>query len=871
MVTARPACGRTRSVTAGHYSGPVRRLPRWLLFPAIVVVLALVVLPPLAVTSARQSFPQVDGQLTLPGLSAPVEVLRDAKGVPHLYADNPEDLFEAQGFVHAQDRFYEMDFRRHLAAGRLSELYGASQVKTDAYVRTLGWRRVAEQELRLLSSSTRRYLDAYAAGVNSYLRGRSPADLSLEYRLLGAQGLRAAPEEWTAADSLSWLKVMAWQLGSNIDSETSRAQAQAKFGVSRANALYPEHPLEGLDPILSRGDVVGRSFDPTATAAHQRPAVPGLGRADFRAADGVLSRASAVDEALPDVFGADGAAGEVGSNSFVVAGSRTASGQALLANDPHLAASIPSTFAQVGLHCRTVSAACPFDVSGFSLASMPGVVIGHNARIAWGMTTSYADVQDLYLEQVRADTVRRGEAYEPLTLRTEEIRVRGEDQPRALRIRSSRHGPLLSDVSDQLQQMGAQQATPGSEGYAVAVGWTGSTPGRSMDALFGLNRAGNFEQFRAAAARLSAPSQNLLYADVDGNIGYQLPGDIPRRGRGDGQLPSPGWDSRYDWTGTIPFAQLPYAYNPPSGYLVAANQQVVGRQYPYPLGSEYSYGWRSQEIRDRLDDAPPLTLDAAEQIFYDDTVRVAGTVVPALLKVKVDDAWVAEGQRTLVGWDYSADADSAAAAYFNVVLHNVLKLTFRDELPQDQWPRGGDRWYAVVAGLLDEPDNAWWDDVSTPDRVERRDDILLAAMVSARREITSLMSRDPDGWRWGRLHQVRLENQTLGRSGIGAVEALFNRGRYPVDGGPATVNAMSYDDTVGYAVTTAPTMRMLVDLGDLDASRWVNQSGVSGHAFSPHYDDQTELWATNRTWTFASSRPAVDAATVDRLRLVPGG
>jgi penicillin amidase len=205
------------------------------------------------------------------------------------------------------------------------------------------------------------------------------------------------------------------------------------------------------------------------------------------------------------------------------------------------------------------------------------------------------------------------------------------------------------------------------------------------------------------------------------------------------------------------------------------------------------------------------------------------------------------------------------------VLHNVLKQTIRDELPEAQWPKGGDRWYAVVNGLLDEPRSPWWDDRTTPDRVEQRDDILLAAMTSARREITSLMSRDPSGWQWGRLHQVRLRNSTLGTSGIGPVEALFNRGRYPVGGGPATVNAMSYDDTVGYAVTVAPTMRMLVDLGDLDASRWVNQSGVSGHAFSRHYDDQTELWATNRMLPFVSSRAAVAAGPVTRLELVPGG
>ena len=856
----------------------MRRLPRWLLFPAIVLVLGAVALPFVAVSTVRQSFPQLSGSMTVPGLSGPVEVLRDSFGVPQVYADNPEDLFEAQGFVHAQDRFYEMDFRRHLAAGRLSELYGKSQVETDAYVRTLGWRRTAEAELALLSSSTRRYLDAYAAGVNSYLRGRSASDLSLEYALLGVRGERYTPEEWTAADSVSWLKVMAWQLGSDLNLETARAQATAEVGPTRAAFLFPEHPLPGYDPILSSGDVVGEEFDPDARAQSGRPAVPGLSRVELRAASGSLADAAAATRAIAEVLDTEAASSEIGSNSFAVAGSRTASGQAILGNDPHLATSIPSTFAQVGLHCRTVSTACPFEVSGFSLASVPGVVIGHNAQVAWGMTTSYADVQDLYVEQLQGDTARHGDAFEPLTVRSEEIRVRGEDQPRVLRVRSTRHGPLLSDISGQLQRLSADpSAIPGSTGpasgpstYGISVAWAGAQPGRTMDALLRLDQATDFDQFRAALALLSAPSQNFLYADAAGHIGYQLPGAIPLRGRGNGRTPAPGWDERFDWRGRIPFAQLPFTYDPPSGYLVAANQQVVGRQYPYPLGSEYSYGWRSQQISDRLADAGPLTLDDAERIFYDDTVRVAADLVPALLRVKVEDAWVAEGQRTLVGWDYRAPADSAAAAYFFVVLHNILKLAIRDELPEEQWPSGGDRWYAVVAELLEEPDNSWWDDVTTPG-VEQRDDILLAAMTSARKEITSLMARDPGGWQWGRLHRVRLANQTLGSSGVGVVESLFNRGRFAVGGGPGVVNAMGFDDTEGYAVTTGPTMRMLVDLGDLDASRWVNQSGVSGHAFGPNYDDQTALWVGGQMWPFVTSRVAVEERTKDRLELTPGG
>jgi penicillin amidase len=847
----------------------VRRIPRWPIFTAIVLVLALGGLSSVGIATVRTSFPRTSGRLMVPGLKGQVDVLRDSFGVPNIYADNPEDLFLAQGYVQAQDRFFEMDFRRHLAAGRLSELFGKSQLETDAYVRTLGWRRVAEQELALVAPSTRRYLDAYAAGVNAYIEGRTASELSLEYSLLRLQGLQYRPEPWTAADSVAWIKVMAWDLASNLDEESERAIITGKLGAGRAASLFPPYPLDDFAPILRRGDVVGKAFDPSASKGSARPLPDGLSDDQLRRASGALEGVAKINRTIPHVLRSGSGAGATGSNSWAVAGSGTASGHAILSNDPHLSTSIPSIFAQVGLHCRVLSKACPFDVSGFSLASVPGVVIGKNTKIAWGLTTSYVDAQDLFLEDVRGDTVREGDSYVPLRVITEQIRVR-DDQPRTIRIRSSRHGPLLSDVDQRLQQVSASRSDPSVAPYGVSLSWTALQPGHTMDALLAINQAQNFKEFRAAAALLGAPSQNLLYADTAGNIGYQLAGTVPLRLKGNGTKPSPGWDSSYGWRGTVPFAKLPYVENPPSGFLVAANQQVIGAQYPYPLGSAYSYGWRSQEIIDKLHDAPPLTMDDGEQIFYDDTIRFAADLVPILLKIKVSDPWVVEGQRTLVGWDYSATADSAAAAYFNVVCHNILKLTFRDELPQDLWPSGGDRWYAVLSILIKQPKDPWWDDVNTTDKIETRDDILLAAMINARKEITSLMARDTDEWQWGKLHTVRLQNPTLGTSGIAPIENLFNRGHYPVGGGPAAVNAMGYDDRTGYTVTDGPAMRMLIDLGDLDASRWVNQSGVSGHAFHPHYDDQTELWANQQLWPFVSSQRAVEARSEVRQELLPG-
>lgn len=852
------------------------RKPRWLLFAALVVVLALVGLAGVSVATVRRAFPQTDGEISLAGLTTPVEVIRDRWGVAHIYADTAQDLFEGQGYVHAQDRFYEMDVRRHITAGRLSELFGASQVETDTFIRTLGWRRVAEQELQLQSASTRRYLDAYADGVNAYLQSHTPADISLEYSLLGLQGLDYTPEPWTAVDSLAWLKAMAWDLGANMDREVDTSLLLATVGPDQTADLWPSYPVEGFDPIVTSGALRGGAFDPEASGSN-RSLPEGLARTDAGAYEKALRTVARRLDRLPTVVADRSVDGATGSNSWVVSGDRTASGKPILANDPHLATSMPSTFTQVGLHCRTVSKACPFEVTGYSFSGLPGVVIGRNADIAWGLTTSYVDVQDLYLEQVRGDTVRVGDAYTPLQVRTEEIAVRGEDAPRTIRIRSSAHGPLLSDASPQLRQVGTDAAGEGNDAYAVSLAWTGLQPNRTMDALLRIDVASDFTEFRSAAKLLATPSQNLVYADTDGTIGYQLPGAIPVRGRGDGDTVSPGWDPDFDWLGLIPFEELPWSENPSDGYLVTANNQIIGKDYPRHLGSTYSYGWRSQQIIDALEANPQITMSQNLALQTDETVRFADVLVPRLLKLKVADSpttpasWVEEGQQTLVGWDYSATRDSAAAAYFFVVVHNILERTFRDQMPPELWPTGGDRWNAVLAELMADPDNEWWDDVRTEDVREKRDDVLRASMTDARKELTSLISRDTAGWEWGKLHRVTLRHQTLGSSGIRPIERLFNRGDWAVGGGPAVVNAMAFDDVAGYGVTAGPTMRMVVDLDEMDNSQWINQSGTSGHAFHPNYDDQAPLWVNGDTVRWVAGRDAVEGLAEHRLTLVPTG
>jgi penicillin G amidase len=842
----------------------------YLLYTAIVVVVVMVSASVFAVVTVRRSFPQLDGELSVIGLQGRVEVLRDSHGIPQIYADHAADLFFGQGYVQAQDRFYEMDFRRHLTAGRLAELVGEDAVDTDEFVRTLGWRDVAQREFERLRPATQRYLESYSAGVNAYIEGKSAGELSLEYTMLSVTGPDYAPEPWTPVDSLSWLKAMAWDLRGNMEDEIDRVLATQELSPADVEELYPAYPYARHDPIVT-GEIRDGRFQAGSGPASQPSA-------DTRLTSGAVEALRDVRtavERVPDLFGSgDG----LGSNSWVVSGEHTETGAPLLANDPHLAPSMPGVWYQMGLHCNEVTPACPFDVSGFTFAGMPGVIIGHNARIAWGLTTMYSDVTDLYLEDVNetAGTYRYGSRRLPLRTRTEEIQVAGEDQPVEVTIRSTRHGPLLSDVDDDIADVGRTTTaalTGGADApsYEVALRWTALQPGRTMDAIFGINQAGDWESFRSAARFLDVPSQNLVYADVDGHIGYQAPGRVPVRRLGDGRWPAFGWDPRYDWVRDVPYRKLPSVLDPDEGYIVTANQAVTGPDYPYLLTSDSAYGYRSARIEELLTDDSEITVTDTTEIQRDTYNANAERLVPYLRGIRLPPGYYRSGQRLLQGWDFTQPADSGAAAYFNVVWRDLLALTFHDQLPEATWPDGGERWFEVVSTILDEPDSAWWDDIETDEVQETRDDILRQAMLDARDDLTMLQARDSDEWSWGHIHELRLENATLGTSGVGVVEWMFNRGEYEVGGGGGTVDATSWDAAEGFEVTAAPSMRMVVDLANLDESRWIQLTGQSGHAYHDNYTDQTELWADGETLAWPYTRDAVEAATDHELVLQSSG
>ena len=832
-----------------------------------IVVLALIAIGFVTYT-AQRSFPQLSGEVKADGLEAEVTVQRDALGIPTITADSSHDLFFAQGYVHAQDRFWEMDFRRHVTSGRLSEMFGESQLGTDKFLRTLGWHDIAEQEVDALDATQRAYYDAYADGVNAYLADHQGPDASFEYAVLGLQNADYEIEPWTPADSVAWLKAMAWDLRSNIESETERAVLAPDFTEAEIGQLYPGYPFD-RNPVIV----------PEISAVPAVGTAPDLTETDAATAAVEWTEVGSVVEAVGELVGDTGEG--IGSNSWVVSGSVTDTGMPLLANDPHLGASLPSVWHQIQLKCSAVSEECPFDVAGFGFSGLPGVVIGHNERIAWGFTNLTTDVTDLYLEKVEGDSYWYDGALVPLEMHIETFKVAGSEDVQ-LEVRSTVNGPIVSGLTDDFTSI-AEQPFVGTGGTvtpppadapagetAVSLRWTALQPGTTASAIFALNTAKDFDDFRAAASLFDVPAQNLIYADVDGNIGYQTPGKLPIRGAGDGSMPQPGWDSAYAWKGYIPFEELPVSYNPTEGYIVTANNAIVGQDYTYPLTRDWDYGWRAARITELIERAiaqGPVTADDLNAIQADNYSFIGMRLTAAYADVTTGDDETDAALALLQEWDAQNNADSAAAAYANVLWDTLAENVFVDGRENAAPLTGQGRQFLVVDTMLDDETSPWWTNEQLG--VDGMADMLKRSAIDAYERLVDAQGDNPARWNWGSLHALPLENESFGQSGIAPIEWLFNRGPFPVGGGSSVVNATGWDLGASFATVTVPSMRMIIDLSDFDASRWNQLTGQSGHAFHTNYTDQVASWQKAELTPWAFSSKAVAAATTDTLVLMP--
>ncbi|MEX2011594.1 MAG: penicillin acylase family protein, partial [Chloroflexota bacterium] len=743
----------------------------------------------------------------------------------------------------------------------------------------------AERDLAALSPGPRAALDAYAAGVNAFLDDHR-GSLGLAFVVTGLQSGKGGPtgydpEPWTALDSAAWQKVQSWNLGGNFDEEVFRMLADARLGdPARTNELFPAYPASA--PVITGSDAFAAG-DPLP-AADEPASSTQLALDDNQAAAWrEVAGRSAAALRIAGLAAGDTLAGDdgIGSNNWVVAPSRSATGGALLANDPHLGLGMPSVWYMNGLHCRNVTEACPFDVVGVSFPGLPAVVLGHNARIAWGATNVDPDVQDLFVELPDPANpgryIYKGES-RPFTVRSEVIRVAGAD-PEVLEIRETVHGPILNDVDERLK-----------DAPLLALQWaaTSGVDG-TFESVFRLNTAGTFAEFREAMRSYGTPSQNFVYADADGHIGYQLPGAIPiRRGGANGLRPVPGDGGLYDWRRDIPFEDLPWQLDPASGWIVTANNAPTGPGYGRYLGAGWDPGDRAAVILDRLEklSADGLTTDEMAGIQADTEVLRARRIVPKLAGA---EPTTADGKALLElvqGWDFTCGEDSAGCAAYLAFELRLLGAIFDDDLgllARDYV--GGTASWQLLERLLDDPGSAWWDDPRTPSVRETAGAILGAALDRASRELRDLMG-EPSTWRWGRLHTITFREETLGMSGIGPLEAYFNRGAVPVAGAAGAVNNNYYRtdrvyadpyhpgyEPVGlgevFAVTNGPSYRLTIDMSHLDGARIIQSTGQSGNPFDAHYGDLIETWRTGKAVPLLFTRAAVEATADATLTLTP--
>ncbi len=744
----------------------------------------------------RSAAPQRTGTVALPGLSAAVEIRRDSLDVPHIRAASAEDLFFAQGWVHAQDRLWQMELFRRVAQGRLAEILGPGLVDTDRFLRTIGLWRAAQAQQATVSPATMRLLQAYADGVNAWLTHHHGA-LPPEFLVL-----RFSPEPWTPLHSLAIEKVMAWDLSSwGISAAATRAART--LGEERARQLVPAYPEWG----------------PTILDLPQVPEVPQTAAA--------LLDAASITHA---------------SNAWVIGGARTRSGRPILANDMHLSLRAPSVWYLAALHGGG------YDVAGMTLPGVPFVVAGHNRAIAWGYTNASLDDIDFFVERVDPEDSSRymtPAGSEPFQVIQESIPVRGRDQPILFAVRVTRHGPILTDVTD-----------PQSRG-PLALRWAGLDPSHTIDAIPAFDLAGDWDDFLTAVRAFDDPHQNVVFADTAGDFGYAMGGRIPLRGNGrlPPLLPVPGWTGEWDWNGWVPFEQHPQVRNPPQGFVVTANNRQVAGEAADRISQYWEQPYRAARIRALILETDSIDAPAVQHMQLDVHDMRAERYRP-LAATLARRAGLPAVARALIDWDLRASSDSHGAALF-YAWYELLDRRLR----------------AVIAGRAADISlprsalNAMLDAAAVPG-IDDGHAVFDSAALGAMRAADSLVADR----NWGALHHVYAQH-ALDASHLLDRLLHLNVGGGPGDGSPTTVNVSDYPaGSMPVRAAYGPSERHVVDMANVDgAGGFILPTGESGLPFDAHYRDQWNPWHNGGLWRIPLEWSAAVARSVHTLTLQPAG
>jgi len=807
----------------------------WALCALAVLVLGI------TVVYGYRALPRTQGSLHLAGAAAELRIERDAEGIPTVHAASEHDAHFGLGVVHAQDRLWQLETHRRIAAGRLAEVFGPSALETDRFLRALGVRRAAAAQWQQLPAASKAALQAYADGINAVLRDGGQARPP-EMLILGL-----TPEPWDPVDSLAWALMMAWDLGGNWTTELLRLRLALQMPVARINELLPPYP--GEQPLAT-----------TDYAALYR---------GLKLDGGAVATAWQRLEQIAPESGVQG----VGSNNWVLAGSRSSTGRPLLANDPHLRLSTPALWYFARLVVDGAASGLP--VAGATLPGLPGVVLGQNTRIAWGYTNTAPDVQDLYLEQLDpqdATRYRTPEGWAAFETATETVRVKGRADV-TMTVRRTRHGPVISDAGSTPDVLGPRD----KPSHVLALRWTAlDADNDPIGPALAMQRATSVAGFFLATRGWVAPMQNMLVADADGHIGFIAPGRVPLR-RSDNDLrglaPAPGWDARYDWAGWVPADETPRETDPQRGFIATANQRITPPGYPHYLTSEWALPYRQQRIEQLLTAKPRHSLDDLAAVQADVKSLAAPALLPWLLKARSVHPLAPAAQTALAGFDGTMAADRAAPLIVWAWQRQLAQAIFADDVSPALWDKSlaGRHFQDALEGVLQRNDAAWCDDRRTP-LAESCAEQAGAALTRALEELRQLQGDDVASWRWDRAHQVRAEHRPFSR--VPVLAALFEL-RAPVGGDTQTVNVtrvnLRPDGVTGerYLSDHGASLRALYDVADPRQSRVMLSSGQSGIVFSPLYRSFLQPWVQGQAVPLWPRGPAEGGAAPQLLRVLP--
>ena len=767
----------------------------------------------------KRRLPPISGTFKLPGVSASVEIIRDKWGVPHIYAQNLHDLFFAQGFVHAQDRLWQMELNRRTATGRLSELFGPVAIDTDRAARTFGFHRLGQADWANAGQELRDAVTAYTEGVNAFLAGPRAA-MPVEFTLLGHR-----PEAWKPDDSMAFARVMLWQLSHAWYGEIVRAQLIEAVGAEHAAELEIHYPAGNPTTLPA-----GIEFNLLERDGSLRGA-----RGPF------LSRG-------------------LGSNAWVVTGGKTTTGAPFLCNDMHLPLGLPSLWYLIHL----VSG--EYNVTGVSLPGLPMVLVGHNAHIAWGATLAYTDCEDLFVEEFAPNDARRyrfRDEWREAHMIPEAIHVKGRAEPHVEQVVVTQHGPIISDVV-------------GHPAKRLAVNSMALRPCPAMQGWLSLNKASDWDEFVEAMRLIKAPQLNIAYADVEGNIGYWVTGQVPVRARGNGTLPAPGWTGEYEWVDEIPFEEMPHALNPKQGLIVSCNHKIVPDDYPHFLGAVWMNGYRARRIAEVLGSKDKLSPDDFAALHMDFTCIPGREFVERLATLTTDDPDVQLALEYLRAWDGALTVDSVGGALYEVARYQLVRNLLEPGLGQDLTLRlmgkgfhpllmPASEFYGhdtvVMLKMLDQP-NSWW-----VQQAGGREAVIARSLRQAVEWLRKELGPEVNNWQWGRIHRASFPHAM----GIQKpLDRVFNCGPLPIGGDTDTPcqTAMTPDDPYDNKAW-APTFRQIVDMGDLARSLVIIPPGQSGQLGSAHYSDLAELWLRGEYIPMLWTREQVEGAAEGKLLLSP--